>query len=51
MLGDALPGVPASIQARLFAAFGLEMIYNKPDHQVTIYATITTQHPRRPGRH
>jgi hypothetical protein len=33
MLGDALP---ATIQARMFAAFGLELIYNKQDHQVTI---------------
>jgi site-specific DNA recombinase len=45
MLGDALPGLPASIQARLFAAFGLELIYNKQDHQVTIYATITPSTP------
>ncbi len=37
--------MPASIQARLFAAFGLEMIYNKQDHQVTIYATITPSTP------
>ena len=46
MLGDALPGMPASIQARLFAAFGLELIYNKQDHQVTIYATITPSTPQ-----
>jgi site-specific DNA recombinase len=45
MLGDALPGLPTSIQARLFQAFGLELIYNKPDHQVTIYATITPSTP------
>ena len=45
MLGDALPGLPASIQARLFQAFGLELIYNKEDHQVTIYATITPSTP------
>jgi len=45
MLGDALPGGPAAIQARLFAAFGLELIYNKHDHQVTIYATITPSTP------
>jgi hypothetical protein len=45
MLGDALPGLPAAIQARLFAAFGLELIYNKQDHQVTIYATITPATP------
>jgi hypothetical protein len=41
LLGDALPELPASIQARLFAAFDLEMIYNQEDHQVTIYAAIT----------
>ena len=46
MVGDALPGLPASIQARLFAAFGLELIYNKDDHQVTIYATVTPSTPR-----
>lgn len=37
--------LPASIQARLFAAFGLELLYNKEDHQVTIYATITPSTP------
>jgi hypothetical protein len=37
--------LPASIQARLFAAFDLEMIYNQEDHQVTIYATITPSTP------
>ena len=46
MLGDALAEMPASIQARLFAAFGLELIYNKEDHQVTIYATITPSTPQ-----
>ena len=45
MLGDALPGMPASLQAHLFAAFGLELIYNKEDHQVSIYATITPSTP------
>ena len=46
MLGGALPVLPASTKARLFAAFGLEMIYNKQDHQVTIYATITPSTPK-----
>ena len=45
MLGDALPDLPASLQARLFAAFCLELIYNKEDHQVSIYATITPSTP------
>jgi site-specific DNA recombinase len=45
LLGDALPSLPTALQARLFAAFGLELIYNKHDHQVTIYATITPASP------
>jgi hypothetical protein len=46
MLGDVLPRLPAAIQARLFASFGLELIYNKQDHQVTIYATIAPSTPQ-----
>ena len=45
MLGDILTDAPLSLQARLFAAVGLEMIYNKEDHQVSIYATITPSTP------
>jgi hypothetical protein len=45
MLGDILADAPPSLQARLFAAFGLELIYNKEDHQVSIYATITPSTP------
>jgi hypothetical protein len=45
MLGDILTDAPASLQARLFAAFGLELIYNKEDHQVSIYATSTPSTP------
>jgi hypothetical protein len=45
MLGDILADAPPSIQARLFAAVGLELIYNKDDHQVSIYATITPSTP------
>jgi hypothetical protein len=37
--------MPVSIQARLFAAVGLELIYNKQGHQVSIYATITPSTP------
>jgi len=46
MLGDALPELSASIQARLFAAFGLELIYNKHDRKVTICATIAPSAPK-----
>jgi hypothetical protein len=45
MLGDILADAPPSLQARLFAAVGLELIYNKQDHQVSIYATITPSTP------
>jgi hypothetical protein len=38
--------MPAGIQPRLFAAFGLELIDNKHDHQVTIYATIAPSTPQ-----
>ena len=41
-----LSGVPAGVQARLFQAFGIELVYNKPAHQVTIYATITPSTPQ-----
>jgi hypothetical protein len=46
ILGDILADAPPSTQARLFAAVGLELIYNKQDHQVTIYATITPSTPQ-----
>jgi len=44
------PWVPAAvpratIQAGLFAAFGLELIYNTEDHQVTIYTPSTPSTP------
>ena len=29
-LGDILPGLPPALKARLFAAFGLEILWNKP---------------------
>jgi hypothetical protein len=45
LLGDALASAPSRLQAQLFQAFGLELIYNKQMHQVTIYATITPSTP------
>jgi hypothetical protein len=45
ILGDILTGAPPSFQGRLFAAFGLELIYNKEDHQVSIYAAIPPSTP------
>jgi len=40
-----LAGLSPTVQAGLFAAFGLELIYNTEDHQVTIYATSTPSTP------
>src|SRR5262249_22688836 len=45
ILGDILTHAPARLQAQLFTAFGLELINNKQDHQVSIYATITPSTP------
>ena len=42
---DDLSGAPIRAEAQLFQAFGLELIYNRPAHQVTIYATITPSTP------
>ena len=41
VLGDVLPGLPPALKARLFAAFGLEILWNKPGRQVTVFAEIT----------
>ena len=32
-LGDILPGLPPALKARLFAVFGLEILWNKPGQQ------------------
>lgn len=40
-----LPAQPPA-PAQSFAAFVLELIYNKEDHQVSIYTVITTSTPR-----
>ena len=41
LLGDILPGLPPGLKARLFAAFDLEILWNKPGQQVTVCAEIT----------
>lgn len=41
VLGDILPGLPPALKIRLFAAFGLEILWNKPGQQVTMFAEIT----------
>jgi hypothetical protein len=41
LLGDILPGLPPALKARLFAAFGLEILWNKPGSQATVFVEIT----------
>jgi len=41
LLGDILPDLPAALKARLLAAFGIEILWNKPGQQVTVFAQIT----------
>jgi hypothetical protein len=41
LAGDILPALPAALKARLFAAFGLEILWNKPGRQATVFAEIT----------
>ena len=41
LAGDVLPGLAPDVKARLFAAFNLEVLWNKPDRQVTVNAEIT----------
>jgi hypothetical protein len=40
-LGDILPDLPPALKARLFAAFDLEVLWNKPGRQATVFAEIT----------
>ena len=41
LLGDILPGLPPALKACPFAAFGIEILWNKPGQQVTVFAEIT----------
>ena len=36
-----MPDLPPALKARLLAAFGIEILWNKPGHQVTVFAEIT----------
>jgi site-specific DNA recombinase len=45
LLGDILAGAPARLQAALYQAFSIELLYNTDMHQVTIWATITDSTP------
>ena len=41
LAGDILPGLDPSTKARLFAAFDLQVLWNKPGRQATVFAEIT----------
>ena len=41
LAGDILPGLDPGLKARLFAAFDLQVLWNKPARQATVYAEIT----------
>jgi site-specific DNA recombinase len=41
MPGDILPGLPPELKAGLFHAFDLQVLWNKPGGQATVFAEIT----------
>jgi len=41
LAGDILPGLPGELKARLFEAFDLQILWNKPGGQATVFAEIT----------
>jgi site-specific DNA recombinase len=45
VLAGILTDAPQRLQAQLFAALDLQLIYKKDTHQVTIYATLTPTTP------
>jgi hypothetical protein len=45
VLAGILTDAPQRLQAQLFAALDLQLVYKKDTHQVTIYATLTPATP------
>ena len=41
LAGDILPGLPDDLKVRLFEAFDLQILWNKPGQQATVFAEIT----------
>jgi site-specific DNA recombinase len=39
--GDILPDLPPALKTRLFAAFDMTVLWNKPGNQVTVHAVLT----------
>ena len=51
LLTGNLSQFPEHIQAALYQAFDIQLLYRKDMHQVTIWATITDSTPHRRRRH
>jgi site-specific DNA recombinase len=45
MLGDILSACPPKLKAQFYQAFGIEILYNKPKHRLTMRAVITPSTP------
>ena len=41
LAGDVLPGLPPELKARLLDAFDIQILWNKPGRQATVFAEIT----------
>jgi hypothetical protein len=41
MAGDILPGLTPELKAGLFQAFDLQVLWNKPGRQVTVFVEVT----------
>jgi hypothetical protein len=41
LAGDIVPSLPPDLKARLFDAFDLQILWNKPGRQATVFAEIT----------
>ena len=41
LAGDILPALTPALKSRLFAAFDLEVLWNKPGRQATVFIEIT----------
>ena len=51
LAGDILPGLPDDLKARLLEAFDIQVLWNKPGRQATVYAEITDATLQGPARH
>jgi hypothetical protein len=50
LLGDILPSLPPALKGRLFAAFDIEVLWNKAERQATVHAENTLRAVLNPGQ-